>query len=88
MRVAFTAAGSPQAKPDVGEIVGVARGQGSAGRGESTSRRSTCQWPTISIDDTLLMGRSKTGRADAPTPAVRAEFHDRQESSWSVFAMS
>ena len=72
MRVSFTAAGSPQDKPNAGEIVGVAKQVKGRPDERRTSCRSTCQWPTISIDDILLMVRSKTGRADALTPAVRA----------------
>ena len=72
MRVAFTAAGSPQAKPNVGEIVGVAKQV--KGRPDEPKHFVQIYVPMAHdlIDDTLLMVRSKTGRADALTPAVRA----------------
>ena len=72
MRVAFTAAGSPQAKPNVGEIVGVAKQV--KGRPDEAKHFVQIYVPMAHdlIDDTLLMVRSKTGRADALMPAVRA----------------
>ena len=72
MQVAFTAAGSPQAKPNVGEIVGVAKQV--KGRPDEAKHFVQIYVPMAHdlIDDTLLMVRSKTGRADALMPAVRA----------------
>ena len=72
MRVSFTAAGSPQAKPNVGEIVGVAKQV--KGRPDEAKHFVQIYVPMAHdlIDDTLLMVRSKTGRADALMPAVRA----------------
>jgi putative ABC transport system permease protein len=72
MRVAFKVADSPQAKPNIGEIVGVAK---------QVKRRPDEPKDFVQIyvpmahdlsDDTILMVRAKTGRADALTPAVRA----------------
>ena len=72
MRVAFTVAGSPQSKPNAGEIVGVARQV--KGRPDEPKDFVQIYVPMAHdlIDDTLLMVRSKTGSADALTPAVRA----------------
>ena len=72
MRVSFTAAGSPGAKPNVGEIVGVAKQV--KGRPDEAKHFVQIYVPMAHdlIDDTLLMVRSKTGRADALMPAVRA----------------
>ena len=72
MRVSFTAAGSPGAKPNAGEIVGVAKQV--KGRPDEAKHFVQIYVPMAHdlIDDTLLMVRSKTGRADALMPAVRA----------------
>ena len=72
MRVAFTVADSPQDKPNVGEIVGVAKQV--KGRPDEPKDFVQIYVPMAHdlVDDTLLMVRSKTGRADALTPAVRA----------------
>ena len=72
MRVSFTAAGLPGAKPNAGEIVGVAKQV--KGRPDETKHFVQIYVPMAHdlIDDTLLMVRSKTGRADALMPAVRA----------------
>ncbi|MEO8677547.1 MAG: ABC transporter permease [Vicinamibacterales bacterium] len=72
MQVSFRVAGSPTDKPNVGEIVGVAR---------QVKRRPDEPRDFVQIyvpmahdlsDDVLMLVRSKTGRADALTPAVRA----------------
>jgi putative ABC transport system permease protein len=72
MRVAFTVADSPQAKPNIGEIVGVAKQV--KGRPDEPKDFVQIYVPMAHdlIDDTLLMVRSRNGRADALTPAVRA----------------
>ena len=72
MQVSFKVADSPTDKPNVGEIVGVAR---------QVKRRPDEPKDFVQIyvpmahdltDDVLMLVRSKTGRADALTPAVRA----------------
>lgn len=72
MQVSFKVADSPNAKPNVGEIVGVAK---------QVKRRPDEATDFVQIyvplahdlsDDMLMMVRSKTGRADALTSAVRA----------------
>jgi putative ABC transport system permease protein len=72
MRVAFYVADSPQDKPNVGEIVGVAKQV--KGRPDEPKDFVQIYVPMAHdlIDDTLLMVRSKTGRAEALMPAVRA----------------
>ena len=72
MRVAFRAADSPQGKPNVGEIVGVAKQV--KGRPDEPKDFVQIYVPMAHdlVDDTILMVRSKTGRADALMPAVRA----------------
>jgi putative ABC transport system permease protein len=72
MQVSFKVADSLTDKPNVGEIVGVAR---------QVKRRPDEPQDFVQIyvamahdlsDDVLMLVRSKTGRADALTPAVRA----------------
>ncbi len=72
MRVSFKVADSPQGKPNVGEIVGVAKQV--KGRPDEPKDFVQIYVPMAHdlIDDTLLMVRSKIGSADALTPAVRA----------------
>ncbi len=72
MRVSFKVADSPQDKPDVGEIVGVAKQV--KGRPDEPKDFVQIYVPMAHdlIDDTILMVRSKTGSADALTPSVRA----------------
>jgi putative ABC transport system permease protein len=73
MKVSFKVADSPQATPNVGEIVGVAKQV--KGRPDEPKDYVQIYVPMAHdlIDDTILMVRSKTtGSADALTPAVRA----------------
>jgi putative ABC transport system permease protein len=72
MRVSFKVADSPQDKPDVGEIVGVAKQV--KGRPDEPKDFVQIYVPMAHdlIDDTILMVRSRIGSADALTPAVRA----------------
>jgi putative ABC transport system permease protein len=72
MRVAFKVADSRTDKPNIGEIVGVAR---------QVKRRPDEPKDFVQIyvpmahdlsDDVLMLVRSKTGRADTLTPSVRA----------------
>ena len=72
MKVAFKVAGSAQDKPNVGEIVGVAKQV--KGRPDEPKDYVQIYVPMAHdlIDDTLLMVRPKTGDAAALTPAVRA----------------
>jgi putative ABC transport system permease protein len=72
MRVSFRIAGSPQDKPNEGEIVGVAKQV--KGRPDEPKDFVQIYVPMTHdlIDDTLLMVRSKSGSAQALTPAVRA----------------
>lgn len=72
MRVSFTATDSPNAKPNVGEIVGVAR---QVKRRPDESKDFVQIYVPMShdlIDDMIMMVRAKSGRASALTPAVRA----------------
>jgi putative ABC transport system permease protein len=72
MQVSFKVADAPNAKPNVGEIVGVAR---------QVKRRPDESQDFVQIyvplahdlsDDMLMLVKAKTGRADALAPAVRA----------------
>ena len=72
MQVSFKVADAPNAKPNIGEIVGVAK---------QVKRRPDESTDFVQIyvplahdlsDDMLMMVRSKTGRADALAPTVRA----------------
>ena len=72
MRVSFTVADQRQDKPNVGEIVGVAKQV--KGRPDESRDYVQIYVPLAHdlIDDMLLLVRAKGGRADALTPAVRA----------------
>jgi putative ABC transport system permease protein len=72
MKVSFRVAGSPQDKPDVGEIVGVAKQV--KGRPDEPKDFVQIYVPMAHdlIDDTLLMVRPRAGDAEALVPAVRA----------------
>jgi putative ABC transport system permease protein len=72
MRVSFKVAGSPQDQEDEGEIVGVAKQV--KGRPDEPKDFVQIYVPLAHSlsDDMLLLVRSKTGRAEALTPAVRA----------------
>jgi putative ABC transport system permease protein len=72
MRVSFRVAGSPQDRPNVGEIVGVAKQV--KGRPDEPKDFVQIYVPLTQelSDDTLLLVRARTGRAEALTPAVRA----------------
>ena len=72
MKVSFRVAGSPQDKPDVGEIVGVAKQV--KGRPDEPKDFVQIYVPMAHdlVDDTLLMVRPKAGDAEALIPAVRA----------------
>ena len=72
MQVSFTVADSPQDKPNVGEIVGVAKQV--KGRPDEPKDFVQIYVPMAHdlSDDVILMVRAKTGRAGALTPAVRA----------------
>ena len=72
MKVSFRVAGSPQDKPDVGEIVGVAKQV--KGRPDEPKDFVQIYVPMAHdlVDDTLLMVRPKAGDAEALVPAVRA----------------
>ena len=72
MKVSFRIAGSPQDKPNVGEIVGVAKQV--KGRPDEPRDYVQIYVPMAHdlVDDTLLMVRPKAGGAEALTPAVRA----------------
>jgi putative ABC transport system permease protein len=72
MQVAFYVADSPQDKPNVGEIVGVAKQV--KGRPDEPKDFVQIYVPMAHdlSDDTILTVRAKTGRADALAPAVRA----------------
>jgi putative ABC transport system permease protein len=72
MKVAFKIAGSPQSKPSVGEIVGVAKQV--KGRPDEPRDFVQIYVPMAHdlVDDTLLMVRPKSGGAEALIPAVRA----------------
>ena len=71
-RVALRPAGSPQDKPDVREIVGVARQI--KGRPDEPKDFVQVYVPNAQdlFDDIFLAVRPKSGRAEALTPAVRA----------------
>jgi len=72
LRVSFTAVDSPNDKPNFAEIVGVARQvklRPDEPRDYVQLYVPLAQDP---VDDVLMLVRSKTGRADALTPAVRA----------------
>jgi putative ABC transport system permease protein len=72
MRVAFKVAGSPQDQENEGEIIGVARQV--KGRADEPKDFVQIYVPLAHdlSDDMLMLVRSKTGRAEALTPAVRA----------------
>jgi putative ABC transport system permease protein len=72
MRVSLKEAGSPQAKPTIAEIVGVARQV--KGRPDEPEDFVQIYAPLAHqlFDDMILIVRSKTGRAETLTPAVRA----------------
>ena len=71
-RVALRPASSPEAKPVVREIVGVARQV--KGRPDETRDFVQLYVPMAQrlSDDTFLIVRPKSGRADALAPSVRA----------------
>jgi putative ABC transport system permease protein len=72
MRVSFKVAGSPQDKPNEGEIVGVAK-QVKARPDEPKDYVQIYVPLTQELsDDILMLVRPKSGRAAALTPAVRA----------------
>ena len=72
LRVSFTVADSLQDKPNVGEIVGVAKQV--KGRPDEPDDFVQIYVPMAHdlSDDVILLVRPKTGRAEALTPAVRA----------------
>ena len=72
MQVSFTVADSPQDKPNVGEIIGVAKQV--KGRPDESNDFVQIYVPLAHdlSDDVILMVRARTGRAGALTPAVRA----------------
>ena len=72
MRVSFTVADAPQDKPNVGEIVGVAKQV--KGRPDEPEDFVQIYAPIAQdlSDDIILLIGSKTGRADTLTPGVRA----------------
>jgi len=72
MQVAFKVSDTPDAKPNLGEIVGVAKQV--KGRPDEPKDFVQIYVPMAHdlSDDVILMVRSATGRADALTPAVRA----------------
>ena len=72
LQVSYRVAGSPNAKPRVAEIVGVAK---QVKFRPDESRDYVQLYVPLAqdlVDDILLMVRAKTGRADALVPAVRA----------------
>jgi putative ABC transport system permease protein len=72
LQVAYKVANSPTAKPRVAEIVGVAK---QVKFRPDESRDFVQLYIPLAqdlVDDILMMVRSKTGRADALAPAVRA----------------
>jgi len=81
MRVEFTAVDSRSAKPNVGEIVGVAKQV--KGRPDEAKDFVQIYVPQAHdlIDDTFLMVRATNGRATALTPSIRAAISriDRQK---------
>jgi putative ABC transport system permease protein len=72
MQISFKVAGSRQDTPNVGEIVGVAKQV--KGRPDEPKDFVQIYVPMAHdlSDDVILMVRSRSGRADALTPAVRA----------------
>ena len=72
LKVALRPAGSPQAKPDIREIVGVARQV--KGRPDELKDFVQVYVPMAQdlSDDMFLVVRPKSGRAEALTPAIRA----------------
>jgi putative ABC transport system permease protein len=72
MQVSFKAADSPNAKPNVGEIVGVAKQVKRRPDEADDFVQIYVPMPHDLIDDMILMVRPKSGRAAALTPAVRA----------------
>jgi putative ABC transport system permease protein len=72
LRVAFRVAGAPEAKPTVGEIVGVVKQV--KGRPDEPEDFVQIYAPMAHdlSDDAILMVQSRTGRAEALVPAVRA----------------
>jgi putative ABC transport system permease protein len=72
MRVSFRVAGSPQSKPSVGEIVGIAKQVKGRPDEPNDFVQIYVPLPHNPFDDMLMLVRSKTGRAEALTPAVRA----------------
>jgi putative ABC transport system permease protein len=72
MQVSFTVADSPQDKPNVGEIVGVAKQVKARPDEPKDFVQIYVPMAHDLSDDVILMVRSKTGRAGALTPAVRS----------------
>ncbi len=71
-QVSFTPVDAPNGKPNIAEIVGIAR-QVKFRPDESRDYvQIYVPFAQDPIDDVLMLVRSKTGRADALTPAVRA----------------
>ena len=72
MRVSFKVAGSPQDQENEGEIVGIVKQV--KGRADEPKDFVQIYVPLAHdlSDDMLMLVRSKTGRAEALTPAVRA----------------
>jgi putative ABC transport system permease protein len=72
MKVSFKVADSPQDKPNVGEIVGVAKQV--KGRPDEPKDFVQIYVPLTQqlSDDIILLARAKSGRAEALTPGVRA----------------
>lgn len=72
LQVSFNQVDSPNDKPSIAEIVGVARQV--KFRPDESQDYVQLYVPLAQdpLDDVLMMVRSKTGRADALTPAVRA----------------
>jgi putative ABC transport system permease protein len=72
LQVSFNQVDSPRDKPYIAEIVGVAR-QVKFRPDESRDYvQLYVPWAQDPVDDVLMLVRSKTGGADALTPAVRA----------------
>jgi putative ABC transport system permease protein len=72
LQVSFKAVNAPNDKPNIAEIVGVAR---QVKFRPDESRDYVQMYVPLAqdpVDDVLMLVRSKTGRADALTPAVRA----------------
>jgi putative ABC transport system permease protein len=72
MQVSFKAADSPNAKPNVGEIVGVAKQVKRRPDEADDFVQIYVPMPHDLSDDMILMVRPRSGRASALTPAVRA----------------